>query len=61
VPKLKITWQKSANGYPRDQRETLRALGLRRRGQTIVKEDSPSIRGMVDKVRHLVQAEPVEE
>lgn len=56
---LKITWKKSAIGHPEDQRETIRALGLRRLNQTVVHEDTPSIRGMIFKVRHLVEVEEV--
>jgi len=54
---LKITWKKSAIGYEKDQRATLRALGLRRLNQTVVHEDTPSIRGMLAKVSHLVEVE----
>ncbi len=56
---LKITWKKSANGYAQDQRDTLRALGLRRLNHSVVKEDTPTVRGMVFKVRHLVEVEEV--
>ena len=42
---------------PRDQKATLRGLGLRRLGQTVVRPDDPAIRGMVHKVRHLVRIE----
>jgi large subunit ribosomal protein L30 len=42
---------------PRDQKATLRGLGLRRPGQRVVRPDSPAIRGMVRKVRHLVEIE----
>ncbi len=55
MAKLKITWKKSAIGYARDQKETLRALGLRRLNQTVEHQDSPSVRGMIIKVRHLVE------
>lgn len=54
---LKVTWKKSAIGHPQDQRDTIRALGLRRLNQTVVHEDTPTIRGMVYKVRHLVEVE----
>lgn len=57
MAKLYITWVKSGIGYNRDQRRTLRALGLRRLHQTVEQEDSPSIQGMVAKVRHLVLVE----
>ncbi|MDP2936043.1 MAG: 50S ribosomal protein L30 [Dehalococcoidia bacterium] len=53
--KLLVTWVKSGIGYDQRQRDVIRALGLRRLNQTIEKEDSPSIRGMVAKVSHLVK------
>ncbi len=54
---LKITWKKSAIGYKEDQKRTIRALGLRRLGQTVVRGDSPSVRGMIRKVKHLLAVE----
>ncbi|MBI5029932.1 MAG: 50S ribosomal protein L30 [Chloroflexi bacterium] len=57
--KLRITWVKSAIGYKKDQKATIAALGFRKNGQVIEREDSPQIRGMVFKVRHLVQVEEV--
>jgi large subunit ribosomal protein L30 len=57
LSKLKVTWVKSGIGYPKDQKRTIRALGFRRLNQTIEHDDSPSIRGMVQKVRHLVKVE----
>jgi large subunit ribosomal protein L30 len=59
--KLRITWRKSAIGYSGDQKATMRALGLKRLGHQVVHEDTPAIRGMVFKVRHLVTVEEVEE
>ncbi|MDT7944041.1 MAG: 50S ribosomal protein L30 [Dehalococcoidia bacterium] len=59
--KLRITWRKSAIGYSSDQKATVRALGLKRLGHQVVHEDTPAIRGMVFKVRHLVTVEEVEE
>jgi large subunit ribosomal protein L30 len=56
---LRITYVKSAIGYRQDQRDTLRSLGLRRLHQTVEKPDTPSIRGMINKVRHLVRVEEV--
>lgn len=56
---LRVTWVKSAIGYGDDQKRTIRALGLRRLHQTVEHNDSPSVRGMVVAVRHLVQVEPV--
>jgi large subunit ribosomal protein L30 len=57
APKLKITQTKSASGHPADQRATVRALGIRRMQHTVVHQDTPQIRGMVFKVRHLVKVE----
>jgi large subunit ribosomal protein L30 len=55
VSKLRITWRKSAIGYAGDQKRTIRALGLRCLGHSIEHSDSPTIRGMIAKVRHLVE------
>jgi len=55
--KLKITQTKSAGGHPKDQGATVRALGIRRMQQAVVHTDTPQIRGMVFKVRHLVKVE----
>jgi large subunit ribosomal protein L30 len=57
VARLSIKLVKSGIGYNEDQKRTLRALGLRRLNQTVVKEDSAAMRGMVDRVRHLVTVE----
>jgi large subunit ribosomal protein L30 len=51
---IKIQQIKSKIGYPADQKRTLEALGLHKIDQVVEKEDCPSIRGMVRKVRHLV-------
>lgn len=59
MAKLQITYSKSAIGYEKSQKATIKALGLRKLNQTIVQEDTPTIRGMVDKVRHLVTVEEV--
>jgi large subunit ribosomal protein L30 len=61
VAKLRITWKKSAIGYAKEQRITLKTLGFHRLNQTVVHNDSPEIRGMVDKVRHLVRVEEAPE
>jgi len=55
--KLRITYVKSSIGYAKTQKATVRALGLNHLGETIVQDDTPVVRGMVDKVRHLVQVE----
>lgn len=61
MAKLRITWRKSAIGYAMDQKETIRVLGLKRLGHSVEHRDSPSIRGMIHKVRHLVDVEEVAE
>lgn len=56
---LKVTWKKSAIGFAKDQKDTLRALGFRKLNQQLIKVDNPSVRGMLFKVRHLVEVEEV--
>jgi large subunit ribosomal protein L30 len=60
MAKLRITQVRSLIGYERDQRRTVRALGLKRIRDSVEHEDSPTILGMVHKVRHLVEVEPAE-
>jgi large subunit ribosomal protein L30 len=57
VSRLYITQIKSGIGYAGDQKKTLKALGLKRMNQSVIKEDSRSVRGMIVKVRHLVKVE----
>jgi large subunit ribosomal protein L30 len=57
MAELRITWKKSAIGHTQDQRAALRTLGLRRLNQTVVREDSPSVRGNIVKLRHLIVVE----
>ncbi len=52
--KVRVKQVKSSIGYNRRQRATLLGLGLRRINHTVELEDTPSVRGMIDKVRHLV-------
>ncbi|MDQ0247632.1 large subunit ribosomal protein L30 [Bacillus fengqiuensis] len=52
--KLAITLTRSVIGRPEDQRVTVRTLGLRKMHQTVVLEDNAAIRGMINKVAHLV-------
>lgn len=59
--RLKITLKRGMVGVSPAQRGTIRALGLKRIGQTVEKEDCPELRGMVFKVRHLVDTEEVSE
>lgn len=54
---LKVTLVKSPIGYSTRQKGTVRALGLRRMGQTVEHDDTPVIRGMIQKVFHLVEVE----
>ena len=54
---LKVTLVKSPIGYSTRQKGTVRALGLRRMGQTVEQDDTPVIRGMIRKVSHLVNME----
>jgi large subunit ribosomal protein L30 len=59
MTRLKVTQTRSMIDRPKDQKATVRALGLRRIRHTVVKEDRPEIRGMIAKVRHLVSVEVV--
>ena len=59
MSRLKVTLKKSSIGYPQDQRGTLRALGLKKMHQTVEHDDNPSVRGMVQKVTHLVVVEEI--
>lgn len=57
--KLRITQIKSASGHKYDQKFTVLALGIRRMQHTVELNDTPQIRGMVFKVRHLVKVEEI--
>ncbi len=59
MAELRITQIKSPIGAPPKQRATLRALGLRKIRQTTTKKDAPEIRGMIARVRHLVEVEEI--
>lgn len=54
---VRVTLKKSPIGYPKRQRRTLEALGLRRVNQTVEHNDTPSLRGMIARVEHLVTVE----
>ena len=58
--KLKITLLRSPYGRIRRHRETLRVLGLHKQRQTVIKDDNPAIRGMVNAVSYLVECEQLE-
>ena len=55
--KLKLTQTRSVIDRPKDQKDTVRRLGLHRINDSVVKDDRPEIRGMIAKVRHLVSVE----
>ncbi len=57
---LQITLLRSPIGYNERQKRTVRALGLRRIRQTVVRPDNPAVRGMVAAIPHLVRAEEIE-
>ena len=57
MARLRITLVKSAIGYDKSQKRTLEALGFKKLNQSVVHDDSASVRGMVNKVRHLVTVE----
>ncbi len=59
MAKLRVTQRRSVIDRPRGQKATVRALGLHRINDSVVKEDRPEIRGMIEKVRHLVDVEEV--
>lgn len=58
--RIRIRQIKSASGHPADQGRTVRALGIRRMQQEVEHDDTPQIRGMVFKVRHLVKVEEID-
>ncbi|NOX16913.1 MAG: 50S ribosomal protein L30 [Chlorobi bacterium] len=58
--KLKITQTKSIIDRPKDQKATIVALGLSRPNKSVEQNDSPQIRGMIYKVKHLVKVEEIE-
>ena len=59
--KLKITQVRSTIKRLENQKRTIRALGIRRMNHTVIHEDTPVIRGMINKVSHLVTVEPFEQ
>jgi large subunit ribosomal protein L30 len=60
MSKLKVTQRRSVIGRPKDQKDTVRRLGLHRIRDSVVKDDRPEVRGMIEKVKHLVDVEEVE-
>ncbi|MGH2573910.1 MAG: 50S ribosomal protein L30 [Actinomycetota bacterium] len=61
MARLRVTQVRSVVDRPRDQKATVRRLGLHRIRDSVLKEDRPEIRGMIAKVSHLVHVEEVEE
>ena len=61
MARLKVTQVRSVIDRPKDQKATVRALGLHRIDDSVLKDDRPEIRGMIDKVSHLVRVEEVQE
>jgi ribosomal protein L30 len=61
MAKLRITYSKSTIGYSKDQKATVRSLGLRKLNSVVIRDDTPATRGMIFKVRHLVKVEEVAE
>ena len=61
MAKLKVTQRRSVIDRPREQKATVRALGLKRIRHSVLKEDRPEIRGMIAAVSHLVDVEEVDE
>ena len=59
MARLKVTQTKSAIGGKQNQRDTLRSLGLKRIGASVVRPDTPQNRGLINAVRHLVAVEEV--
>jgi len=58
--KLRISYTKSAIGYSYTQKDTIRSLGLKKLNSTVIQDDTPSVRGMIFKVQHLVTVEELE-
>jgi large subunit ribosomal protein L30 len=61
MARLRLTQVRSVIDRPKDQKATVRALGLHRIRDSVVKDDRPEIRGMISKVSHLLEVEEVEE
>ena len=56
---LKVTLKKSTIGCPQDQKDTAKALGLKKTGATVIKPDNDAIRGQIFKIKHLLEVEEV--
>jgi large subunit ribosomal protein L30 len=60
IKKLQITWKRSTIGYPNSVKEVVKGLGLRKLHQTVIRSNTPEIRGMVKKVIHLLNVSEIE-
>lgn len=60
MAQVKVTLTRSLIGYPKDQRATVKALGLTKIRSSVIKEDTPTLRGMLHKVAHMVKVEDVQ-
>ena len=58
--KLRVTWVKSAIGFEKSQARTVHSLGLHKLNNTVEVKDTPQVRGMIYKIRHLVRVEEIE-
>ena len=54
---IRVTWVRSSIGYTKDQKATVKALGLRKLHQTVEHKDTPALRGMLNKVIHMLKIE----
>jgi len=61
MSQLRITLERSVIGYAQRQKDTVLSLGLRKINQTVVRPDNPAIRGMINRVTHLVSVEEIED
>ncbi len=61
MKKLRITLVRSKYGWKPKHREILKGLGLKKIGQTVIREETPSIRGMLEHVKHLIKVEEIHE
>ena len=57
MAKIRIKWVKSDIGYSKDQKQTVKALGFHKLNEVVEKEDTPVIRGMINKVSHMLTVE----
>ena len=59
MARLRITWIRSASGRQQNQHASLKTLGLKRLNQSVERDDTPSTRGLINAVNHLVKVEEV--